>query len=294
MAIELVFYFVFIFQIFLLSIYYPKKIACRIRYVYETYPPSKYPKLYPAGNSEAASIMVMSGLKNFEHMNTFALIVGIGLIVAALLTGYSPYQMNVVPVVVVYAMLQFLPLMLQEASECNQMKLIRMTNKSSKRKTVLHQRGLLDFISPVFVIAAVFLIIANILFDLFNSGVNFSWGSAFYRKASAHTLVHIFFIGMIIWNLYIKKINPLQDHKDRMKQMEVAVKTAIFGSIAASVFFLIFSSVNALHIDYLEPLVMSIYMQMVGVFGCGTMLKLSRVEDTNFEVYKADAAAALS
>ena len=41
------FHLVFLSQILLISFYYPRKILNRMRYVFETYPPSTYPKLYP-------------------------------------------------------------------------------------------------------------------------------------------------------------------------------------------------------------------------------------------------------
>ena len=41
------FYFVFLSQIILLSLYFPRKMLSRIKYVFKTYPPSEYPKLYP-------------------------------------------------------------------------------------------------------------------------------------------------------------------------------------------------------------------------------------------------------
>jgi len=44
---NILFYFVFLGQIILISFYFARKILSRMRYVVKTYPQSKYPKLYP-------------------------------------------------------------------------------------------------------------------------------------------------------------------------------------------------------------------------------------------------------
>ena len=43
---NMLFYIVFLSQIFLISYYFPAKLLVRMRSVLETYPPSEYPKLY--------------------------------------------------------------------------------------------------------------------------------------------------------------------------------------------------------------------------------------------------------
>ena len=44
---HMLFHVVFLGQVLLISFYFPRKMLSRMRYVFETYPPSTYPKLYP-------------------------------------------------------------------------------------------------------------------------------------------------------------------------------------------------------------------------------------------------------
>lgn len=44
---NIVFYVVFLGQIFWISYYFPKQIMARMEFVAKTYPPSQYPRLYP-------------------------------------------------------------------------------------------------------------------------------------------------------------------------------------------------------------------------------------------------------
>ena len=75
-------YVVFLSQVILISFYLPRKMLSRMRYVVETYPPSKYPKLYPVSIDT-----VETGMRTFRIMNFIILLVGFVLVFFGV---YSP------------------------------------------------------------------------------------------------------------------------------------------------------------------------------------------------------------
>lgn len=285
------FYIVFISQTLVLSYFYPRIFEQRMRYIINTYPPSTHPKLYPFGNPVVAQWRLENALKNYVYANRLMILIGISLITYGIFTQFSPIKINVIALVIAYSMLQFLPHAAMELFAFNQLKLMRVANNNIVRKTVLQQRKLSDFIALFYVHLAVALIFINTAFTAYVTDFNFAWGSKFYIKASSQLIIHVFFAGMILWHLSGKKLNPHQDYKDRITQIGVGIKTAIYGSILGSLFFIAFSTVNHFDIDYLEPILTSIYMQLVAILAYGVILKMCHIKDINFDVYKEETAS---
>ena len=55
-----------------------------------------------------------------------------------------------------------------------------------------------------------------------------------------------------------------------------------------SLFFIANSAVDFFQLGYLEILINSIYFQVIAFFGIGGMLRNIRLDNTNFDVYKAE------
>ena len=60
-------------------------------------------------------------------------------------------------------------------------------------------------------------------------------------------------------------------------------------SIGASLFLMLTKGINEYNLDYLEPALMSLYLQFVILIGLGSMLRNIRVEKLDFDVYRNDA-----
>jgi hypothetical protein len=43
-------------------------------------------------------------------------------------------------------------------------------------------------------------------------------------------------------------------------------------------------------LDALDPVVLSLYMQLITVFGIGTELRSVKIDDVDFDVYKSDVS----
>ena len=54
---------------------------------------------------------------------------------------------------------------------------------------------------------------------------------------------------------------------------------------------MIIKGVDEFNLDYLEPVLMSMYLQFIIFIGLGYMLRNYRMEDINFDVYKDDVSA---
>jgi len=161
---NLLFYIVFLGQIFLLSYYFPKKILGRMKTVLEKYPPSNYPKLYPRPVE-----YYKKGQWGFELVSR--LIFGLGFVILFLIIfvvdhanfADDGYISEAWPAV--YGIIQFLPLMYLEFSEFNQFKQMRKANSSTTRIAELQPRRFADFASPLILGLAVFLYVTAIVFD---------------------------------------------------------------------------------------------------------------------------------
>ncbi len=267
-----------------------------MRYVTETYPPSKYPKLYPQLSmkyKEAyADEAAQSGPRTYRRINFCILLVGFILIGVALLAGFSPLGEGEEVILVLYTFLQFAPLILMEVSEIKLFKLMRKANLDSTRKADLLPRRFFDFISPVTFSLAALLLIVYMSFLLYINDYEVSWDNGVLIMLVTIIAVHLYFAAIIKWQVFGKKINPYLANKDRLNHMKTIVKTSVYTSIAMSVFFMALAVMDEFDMHYLQALLLSLYFQALAIFGIGTMLRTSRIETMDFEVYRKDPSAA--
>ena len=101
-------------------------------------------------------------------------------------------------------------------------------------------------------------------------------------------LVHALFIALAIGQLTGKRLDPHQAVKDRSQQTEFSLQSMVAVSMLVSLFFIANSAVDFFQLGYLEILINSIYFQVIAFFGIGGMLRNIRLDNTNFDVYKAE------
>ncbi len=163
-------------------------------------------------------------------------------------------------------------------------------NPSTTRMAALQPRRLFDFISPATLGFAILVYVAFVAFVLYMRQFDYPWFGG-YGNIFGLTATNLLFAGIIIWNIYGKKRDPYQAHKDRLRQIEFTVKSLVFISIAATIFIVINVILHAFELRYLNSIVMSLYFQVIGIASIGTALRTLRIEDINFEVYKEDPVA---
>lgn len=286
MSINILFYILFLSQIILISHYYPKQIIKRIESVLKKYPPKNYPKLYPESIDK-----VIADKARYQLLNQIILIVGLVLmaIYAYMSSDYDDAKKHAEGLPLMFGMVQFIPFMLLEVSGCRQFRLMRKENKCTNRTADLTPRRLFDYVSPILVISAIGVLFSYIFFDLYIN--DFVFTGDIIIKLITMGLVHTLFIGLAVWHLTGKRLDPHQATKDRSNQAELSLKSMASVSIFLSLFLMADSAVDFYQLGYLEIIINSIYFQVIAFFGIGSMLKTIRLDNIDFEVYKADGAS---
>ncbi len=281
MSVNILFYIVFLGQIFLVSYYFPKKITQRVSDLLDKFPASEYPKLYPQSVDK-----VVKGQITFKLLNKIILVVGLALLfVYGLMSAdYDDNQKHAEGLPIFYGMLQFIPYILMEISGFKQFKLMKQSDQRTSRVAELQPRRLFDFISPLAFFSAVTLFIAYFLFDLYIH--DFAFTIDMIPRFIAISLCNLLFIGLTLRNLYGKKLDPFQANKDRLRQISAATRSMVSISIIASLFLMVSAAVEVFDLEHFEVIFNSLYFQIIGIFGLGSTLQAMNLDEIDFDVYK--------
>jgi len=284
------FYVTFLSQIFLLSYYFPTKLLERMRYVLETYPPSKYPKLYP----QPLEYYKM-GQWGFKWVTRGILVLGFVILYAVIfLVDHSSfaddgYISEFWPAL--YGVIQFAPLLVLELTEFSQFKRMRKANTATTRTAPLRRRRLFDFVSPMLVGMTIFLYILFILFDLYAHDFVLDWGHDTLQRVAVLTVTNLLISGIGAWHLYGRKQNPHQTSDDRNKQIATNLNSFLYASMAMSIFFMAQVADDLIDMNFLDATLVSFYFQVITFLSLGHALRSLRLEDIDFDVYKSGTTA---
>ncbi len=282
-----IFFVTFLCQIILISIYYPTKIRRRILHVIDTYPPSEYPKLYPKPLDAYAQIKSVHRMRFYRNLNYVIAALGLMILSAMLASGYRPDPKGGDEIfVLIYFFVQVCPFMYLVMGEWKQGKLLRASFVANKRKADLNPRRLFDFIPPIYLVTAILLYIAWLIFYVAPRGEFSSWQTEVYVTIILITGLNIAYGVLIARYLHGKKTNPYQSSKDRMTEVKFIVRSMVFTSIAASIFLMATQAVDQYALEIIDPPLMSLYLQLVSFFGIGSFLQDVKVESLDFDVYK--------
>ena len=211
---HMLFHIVFLCQVLLVSFYLPRKILGRMRYLFETYPPSTHPKLYarPIAHYEKSE-------RNYRIMNRVILLAG--LLLLAVLLGYSRSGEWDHVVAMWFALVQYFPVMLLDLSSLREARLMR--DSCATRKAELHPRRLLDFVSPTMIGLAIVTYVAFVALILYVRQFEFPWFGGYWNIAGV-TIGNLFLAGSIFRQIYGKETESApgtrrsnEAHRDRHK-----------------------------------------------------------------------------
>lgn len=278
---SILFYAIFLSQVLLISYYFPKKMLNRVKYVLETYPPSEYPKLYPEPIE-----FYEKARRNYRNLNIGILLAGL-LLLAVLMGEVGSWDIG--NMVFVFFMVQFVPVMLIEIRSFKYYKLMRKTDARTTRKADLSPRRLFDFISPAMIGVSICVYFAFIALTLYIRQFDLPWFGGYWNIVGV-TASNLFLAGIVAWNMYGKKQDPYQASEDRRRQIELVAQQMVFVSIAATVFIAIEVILASLQLRDLQPMVQSLYFQLLAVI----CLRTLRIDNINFAVYKADPVAGVN
>ena len=286
MWIEFIFYSAFLSQILLISYHYPKRILSRMDCIFERCPADKYAKLYPNGYEKT-----LEGKILYKLLNTIILVMGLVVFVTFIIANQQGNielkDMNFLPFA--FGILQALPFLILEVSALKQLKLMRNLNDQSKRQAELSPRSIFNYVSPVrFFTAVVMFFVSTLVMFSFNdfkisSDIAILFGSMIFCNG--------LFIGLGYLLLHGKKLDPHQSPEDRNKMTTTVFRSYTSVSILVSVFFIINRCVDFYSLDNWEPLFNSLYWQCVVLLSTGAMLKFTKLEEVNYDVYKTNTSS---
>ncbi len=284
MPTSVLFYLIFISQIWLLSYFYPRKILDRIRFVIKNHPPQEYPKLYPESLDKVQRVQQI-----YKFLNYIILAIGIWLLVdLAMLSSADNHDNFNEGIPLMYGMVQFIPMMMLEVLGYKQFKLMKQKDTRTNRKAELQPRRLFAYVSPYLIFSAVVMYIFLIAFELYMTQYTVTFD--FMIKIGSVSLANLLFIGITLFNLYGKKLDPYQATNERVKQTKFAIRSMVFISMFVSLFMMAQTLVNTYELGTVEIIINSLYFQVLAIFSIGRIIKNFKIEDIDFDVYKAESS----
>lgn len=276
---DILFYLIFLSQIFLLSWYFPRKIRSRVEYVFENYPPSKYPNLYPRPLEK-----YQRGLWTYWNTNIFIMIISLGLFFV--LVNRPDNGEWSTAIVVATFFLQFVPMLMLEVSVFKYYKLMRENRTRTLRTAPLQPRRLFDFISPGLLSLVILLYLAFIALVVYVQQFGYPWFGG-YANVAILTLANLFFAALAYWHMFGKKLDPYQSHEDRMNQSRLVVKQMALVSIAVTIYVSFNIILSSFELRHLQPMFLSVYFQLLAFISYQTV----QIENIDFDVYKEEPLA---
>jgi len=291
------FYGVYLSQILLMSLYLPSRVLRRARALIETYPPFEFPKLYPV---PVETIERM--LRLYRNLNLGLLVLGLALLAAAWVSGYtfdSAWHGGDVPVpntypraLVHYTFFQLLPPVLFGYWQSRYFKRIRAAARNRIRTAEIKARRLFDFVSPTLLGTALAMYVgATVLLLVVGesprriAGMSVSGMSAY--MLAVMTICNIALAGCLVWLLHGRKQDPYQTHEDRARMIRLTWQGVVQASILMSVLVGILGALIAFDLVRYGPLCASLFVQVVYV-PLTLKFLVGPVGQENFEVYRAD------
>ncbi|MFK7957672.1 MAG: hypothetical protein AB8B96_16350 [Lysobacterales bacterium] len=285
------FYIVFAGQIWLVSRYFPRRQEARMRHVLETYPPEEFPRLYPRSRDYYVGSLLAYRWAN-KAISALGVVVLLALVFVVDHANFADdgYVSEIWPLL--FAAVQFIPLIALEISACGQYRMMRRLNTASVRRAPLVPRRLSDFVSPLTLSVAVVLIVAAVGFDAALNGADHG-GIA---GAFTRSLGLIFGNGVIAISgammLRGRKPNPHQSAHDRARHISAALTSSVCVSIALSVFHMAGTLDRAFDLDYLDATISSLYVVIIASLSIGYLMQKLTLRPSDFEGYRDDPTSA--
>lgn len=276
---DALFYLVFAGQIALLSVYIPWRITSRMRRVHRAYPMADYPKMYPLPERRYYTGEVL-----YRWVNHGIAAIGVALLLVIMFVvdhstfADDGYISELWPAA--YAGLQLVPILALEISGLRQYR--KMRADSSSRRATLQPRRLTRLIPAWLLLLAVACFALAVYLDYYaNNGV-LEWD-----KALAFLAANVFMAAVAAWTVFGRKQDPHQAATDRARANSAVLHSMVYVSIVMSLFYMSTALDQMFDLDSFDAVMMSLYFQAVGWLSIGTMLRRVRVEDIDFDVYKA-------
>lgn len=294
MGETILFCFVFLSQVLLISWFYPRRVIGNSKYVLQNFPPSTHPKLYPYPPEYLERWH--SNIARFNLLMVVAGLLIIGLILGTLLGEWdggifaSSRKKDWVEFIVVpFFLVQFVAgLVYMNSSRLKILRAMAQAPPPRVRTTELRRRRLVDFVSPTMLVVAALTNVAFIAFVLYDyRRFELPWFKAVGVIASVAFVFLVFSVSVGI-ALRAPKPDPYQAHQDRSKTIRSVVNQALAFSIAYPVLLTVWLTIRIFDPDLLEPVIASLYCQGIALALLWPTYSY-RVDKVDFDVYRQDA-----
>ena len=273
---------VFSLQIILLSAYFPSRILARARYIQQNYPASTHPRLYPQSPEFFNRTMTL-----YFGVNAANFVLG-WVILYFIYTGDLVGEEGINPMLPWgYFMLQMIPSQLLEWFGFRMAKLMKQQDQRTVKTAQLKPRRLTDHVSPMLLAAVVLSYVGFVFLGLFLE--NFEITSNSKTLIMSGILLGGFMIFWLCawWLIKGKTKDPYQSSEDRQKTVRMAINTFCFTLIACCGFMALTLLIEAYELKAVMPIMMSLFLQLLVIISMGFMLNKCRVENIDFDVYRA-------
>jgi hypothetical protein len=299
MGETILFCFVFLSQVLLISWFYPRRVISQGRYVLQNFPPSSYPRLYPH-----APEYYERWLRNIARVNLVFVVVGLliigGLIVATLggewdgriVTPWSTSGEWDAAIVIPYFVMQFvLGLAYMNFSGRKLLQAMAKAPPPRVRTTELRRRRLLDFVSPTLLVVAALANIAFVAFVLYDYWRFDLPGFKAAGSIASVALVLLVFSVTVGFALRAPRFDHYQAHEDRRNVIKLIVQQAVVFCIIYPVLLTAWLAIRIVDPHLLEPIFASLFCQGIALASLWPSYSY-RVDQIDFEVYRQPRGSA--
>ena len=221
MGETILFCFVFLSQVLLISWFYARRIISRGRYVLQNFPPSTHPRLYPQPVE-----YYERRLRNFARLNLAIVVAGLLIIVGlilgtlggewdgAIVTPWSASGEWDAAIVTPFFLVQIFASVSINLWSLKHQKAMKAAPPPRVRTTELRRRRLVDFVSPAMLVVAALTNVAFIAFVLYYRRFELPWFTAAGNIAGVAFMLLVFAAAVGI-ALRGPRPDPYQAHQDR-------------------------------------------------------------------------------
>lgn len=274
-----IFLLAFLGQVLVISVYFPHRIARRMSFVLENYPPATHPLLYPKPLAHYERKR-----RTYQIANRVIALAGLAALYWMFVESRGTDSEN--RIVFFYFLLQVFPMLWIEAQLRREVKLMRTIDTATTRTAELNPRRLFDFISPTLFWSVVVVYVGFWFFIAWFRQFDYQWFGGFLNNAII-TGLNVFFAAIILWHMYGKKRTPHQTQEDRNRHIRNIATALALTSIAVTLYAVVSIYLSAEDARHLQPLGRTLYFQLIIFLSYQTY----QIKGINFEVYRGRARA---
>jgi len=261
MSFSTLFFLVFIGQIGMISIYYPRKLVKLAKSVSSS----------TSNSFEVGSSRRIDGTVQTFALSNYVLIVT-GLILTALFVSFDVFEsMTAILLAIgIFFFLQLSPLVILGMSGLLSDLNLAASRRAKQPGKPLSSSRLFDFVSPLLVGIACILFFAYLIIEV--AQWNGDWNAQL-LKIIIFVVSNVFFAAMIARNLYVLRRSNVEEGIKRSEDLRKVASTLILISIGLSIYFFAKQLLFDFDLHQLRPAMMSAFLQLLAILSYNSQLR---------------------